>query len=84
MTVERAEWRERAVCRGMEKDLFFNSRATNYVRTVCWRCPVRLDCLEAALEEERFGPAFGVRGGMDPDERKIEARRRGVVLAVEA
>lgn len=84
LKISRAEWKERATCREMDTDLFYNSRATNYVRTVCWRCPVRLECLESALTEDRFGPALGVRGGMDGPERRIEARRRGIFSEIEA
>lgn len=34
-------------------------------RIICRRCPVRSDCLEAALES---GDIFGVRGGYSPKE----------------
>jgi hypothetical protein len=40
-----------------------------YAKTVCRSCPVRLACLARALEEEEPALRFGIRGGLDEDER---------------
>lgn len=47
-------------------------------RSVCAGCPVAVDCLEAALAQEGNAGSgrFGMRGGLDPDERTALVRRR--------
>jgi WhiB family redox-sensing transcriptional regulator len=42
-------------------------------RGVCAGCPVRVECLEGALERR---DKWGVLGGMNEDERAAERRRR--------
>lgn len=46
---------------------------------LCHACPVQQDCLEEALRHEGLQPArdrWSIRGGLTPDEREAEARRR--------
>lgn len=82
------DWRDEAVCASPKVDssLFFPDRPqggrTDLVyakaRTICQRCPVLDDCLEAAMQEERAHrgvPRSGLRGGMSPAERDRYARR---------
>lgn len=72
------EWRDRAACLGLPSDLFFpddsgsNSLAEG-AKAVCVTCPVLHECREWALEHER---KYGVAGGMTPNERQREWRRR--------
>lgn len=44
-------------------------------RALCARCPVRIDCLEAAMA---WGEAWGIWGGTDPAHRHQLAADRGV------
>lgn len=72
------DWRNRAACRDHDPDLFFpvgtKGPAIQQARTaqaVCRKCPVRSDCLEAALSVGDHG----VWGGLTPDQLK-DARKR--------
>jgi len=72
-------WRELALCRGYDPELFFPigktglGRAdTQRAKAVCARCPVRQPCLEFALET---GQEFG---GYDEDERRALRRPRSL------
>lgn len=74
-------WRADAKCRGMDTSIFFygplgSRRLAARARAICQACPVRIDCLEEALASEETGLRFGFLGGMTPDERDAEARRR--------
>lgn len=40
------------------------------VAATCWRCPIRVDCLEWALENEADEGEAGVWGGMTPFQRR--------------
>lgn len=48
-------------------------------KTICRVCPLREECVDAALEEETgtlvYG-RFGIRGGLEPIERLRLARER--------
>jgi len=68
------DWREHAVCRGEDPDLFFPFGYTGPALTqieeakaVCRRCPVTSECLSSALES---GEGAGVWGGLSEDERR--------------
>ena len=75
------------MCKEIDPDLFFPEKGNGAVtpRRVCkeW-CPVRRECLEAAMVEE-YGYCrqlrFGVRGGMTPAERAGLAEQRGEQVA---
>jgi WhiB family redox-sensing transcriptional regulator len=70
-------WRERAACLGMDRGLWFpaipESRTkagrerVQHARDVCKSCPVRLECLEYAV---RTWQAYGIWGGLDPEQRR--------------
>lgn len=70
-------WRARAACRGMDIEMFFPTRGgvARAAKEICIECPVRTDCLVAALTEEQTieyesrGP-FGIRGGITAQGRK--------------
>ena len=83
-------WQDRAACEGHpDPDLWFADRggSGHYVaaRAICDRCPVRVECLGAALEEERHETQrFGMRGGYTGAERdylsdtgKVRIRKMG-------
>lgn len=72
-----------AACRGQDASVFFapshfEQRREKLAReavakSFCARCPVRLPCLEYALETR---DPHGVWGGMNEMERRAELRRR--------
>ena len=76
-------WQWRAACRGEDATLFFppnhaENREERAVRerrakTICARCPVRIDCLEYAL---RTREQHGIWGGLTETERRYVLRER--------
>lgn len=66
---EEKEWRRHALCRGLDGNIFFPERGHSMLPAyaVCRGCPVRMECLEAAV---RSGDRWGIRGGFTPEERK--------------
>lgn len=72
-------WDRRAVCRGVdEPEVFFPEgdeavvlMLTTEAKRYCARCPVRPECLRAALNR---GETFGIWGGLDADERRTLVR----------
>ncbi len=71
-------WQDHAACIGEPPDWFFpphgdSAGHVNNARAVCARCPVRLACLDYALDSHEH---HGVWGGMTPRERTAERRRR--------
>ena len=82
-----ADWRMRAACLSADPELFFPLSdqgpardRTARAKRICFACPVRLPCLDFALES---GQAHGVWGGTSEDERArmrrsaARARRSG-------
>lgn len=70
---ERPHWHQAAACRGCDPDLFFPTRgaATKAIKAICARCPVRSECLDAALvNAERWG----IWGGLSERARRKERR----------
>lgn len=67
-------WTALAACRGMAPETFFPGRGapTREAKAVCARCPVKADCLKAALEERE---RFGIWGGFSERERRRLRRR---------
>lgn len=75
------DWMRRGLCRGEDPDLFHPAQGGRYktakAKTVCGDCPVRITCLNFALDNwEDLGPGrWGVWGGTSEEERKELARR---------
>ena len=69
------DWVEQAACAGVDPALFFPDRGASLAdaRQVCAGCPVRVECLEYALEA---GEKFGVWGGTSEKERRAMRRQR--------
>ena len=73
-------WREQAACRGSDPELFFPATDSDWgapapttshtARALCQRCPVRADCLEAALDSD----TYGVWGGTTRSQRRALRR----------
>ncbi|MFO7777559.1 MAG: WhiB family transcriptional regulator [Nitriliruptoraceae bacterium] len=68
-------WQQDAACRDAEPDLFFSTDESDREEAMrlCASCPVRVECLEHALEARE---AYGIWGGTDEQERKRLLRRR--------
>ncbi len=70
-------WRTRAACDGTDPELFFagDTASVEAARALCAGCPVRAQCLEAALD---LGEMHGVWGGMAEGQRRrlIRSQRR--------
>lgn len=72
-------WREHAACSGHNPETWFpdgyTARYTTRIQRakhVCWACPVRIACLDDALDREGDAAArhrHGIRGGLDPEQR---------------
>jgi len=81
------EWRDDAVCRSVDPELFFpNARSgpaydeqVGRAIAVCAGCPVRAACLEFALN----ALPDGIAGGTTPAERNVLAHRAGRQLVDE-
>jgi WhiB family redox-sensing transcriptional regulator len=72
-------WRRDAHCRDTDPDLFFPVGTTGHALTqiarakqVCGECPVRVECLEFALETNQDS---GIWGGTSEEERRVLRRR---------
>lgn len=67
------KWTEDAICAQIDPDLFFPEKGASIqqAKRVCDSCPVRQQCLDAAL---RNNERFGIWGGLSERERR-EYRR---------
>lgn len=87
MFVEMGEWRKRAACKdlgALAAEIFFPENTKRGVdpyvraRAICETCPVRIDCLDEAIENKE---QYDMWGGMNLRERRKEARRRKLAAA---
>jgi WhiB family redox-sensing transcriptional regulator len=67
-------WRNQAICRDTDPDLFFPIGTTGQAlvqieraKEVCGVCPVKTDCLDYALETNQDS---GIWGGLDEEQRR--------------
>lgn len=70
------DWREDALCAQTDPALFFPDKggSTREAKRVCASCPVRIQCLESALDNDE---RHGIWGGLsEVDLRKIRRARR--------
>lgn len=77
---DRRAWTSRAACRGMDPEMFFPDRQDGYqaiqaIQAICAECPVRVECLNYALDERERD---GIWGGMTGRQRRRLARERRV------
>jgi WhiB family redox-sensing transcriptional regulator len=70
------EWMDDAACHDVHPDLFFPERgdSTREAKETCASCPVRVECLEYALD---LGITHGIWGGKSERERRSLRRGRG-------
>lgn len=67
-------WREKAACRGMDTNFFFpklgvNAKQVREIKAICASCPVTVQCLDIALEQDIDNHGFF--GGTSPNERRL-------------
>ena len=82
--VAEEHWMQRAICKGMDVNLFFPDRGDGWsddspaavAKSACAVCPVVTECLEYAI---RTKENHGVFGGKSPKERR--KIRRQMTLA---
>ncbi len=72
------DWATRAVCAGSDPDtLFVTGAAQREAARLCQACPVRLECLADALDNQM---EYGVWGGMTERQRRAVLKKSpGVV-----
>jgi WhiB family redox-sensing transcriptional regulator len=70
-------WMDEGLCNGMDPALFFPERgaSTREAKDTCRACPVRMECLEYALER---GEKFGIWGGLSERERRRIRKQRAL------
>jgi WhiB family redox-sensing transcriptional regulator len=73
-------WRDRALCRDTDPELFFPVGTTGLAlvaidraKHVCGECDVRVQCLDFALETNQDS---GIWGGLSEEERRVIRRER--------
>jgi WhiB family redox-sensing transcriptional regulator len=74
-TERKADWRDDAACRTADPDMFFtdNTSLVQRAKTICFGCPVRVQCQAFALAN---GEWWGVWGGMTQTQLRTHANRR--------
>ncbi len=81
-------WRAPAevACRDEDVSLFFKAEGESKedraarvekAKELCSWCLFRRECLDHALEEERTGGRYGIRGGLTEEERQLKVRQDG-------
>lgn len=62
-------WQESALCAQTDPEAFFPEKggSTREAKVVCFRCPVRQECLDYALENDE---RYGIWGGLSERERR--------------
>jgi len=75
----RNAWHRRAACRGRYDLDWIEPTPTDdaICRTVCAICPVRIECLGAAI---LVGEPWGIWGGLDVNERRQLALAQGIAI----
>jgi WhiB family redox-sensing transcriptional regulator len=73
--LQRPAWHQHAACRGMGHGAFVRGEKADYgpTRELCGGCPVRQECLEAALADDSL---VGLWGNTTERERREIRRRR--------
>jgi len=81
LTMERDDWRDVALCRDTDPDLFFPVGTTGpaieqieNAKAVCQQCDAQAPCLEYALATNQDS---GVWGGTSEEERRQLRKRYG-------
>jgi WhiB family transcriptional regulator, redox-sensing transcriptional regulator len=82
------QWRDRALCRDTDPDLFFPVGTTglalvqvDHAKRVCGQCSVSDACLDFALATNQDS---GIWGGLSEEERRVIRRERTAALRATA
>lgn len=82
------DWREKALCIGKDTNLFFPEsgiraaiKQARMMKSVCYACPVRLECLNYAVAK---GEEFGIWGGFSAKERRKLKKVNGFITVEQA
>jgi len=74
MEQTKSDWRISGACRDNDPDeLFVRGAEQHKAKAICNGCPVRMECLAEALDQEI---QFGVWGGLTERERRSLLRQR--------
>ncbi len=80
LTATDDDWRDHALCRDTDPDLFFPVGTTgqalvqiDHAKQVCGECSVTSACLDFALATNQDS---GIWGGLSEEERRVIRRRR--------
>lgn len=67
MTTNELNWRQRAMCIGVDPDLFYriDNPGKKEAKAVCDVCPVRRQCFDLAMEMERPRAGEGAKRNLD-------------------
>jgi len=70
-------WQNQARCNDLDPNLFFPRKSDEQKRVIriCLGCPVRLDCLQYALD---MPAEYGIWGGTTQEERQQLRRKRAI------
>lgn len=71
-------WWDDAACREIGGDSFYPEQGESNAeaKRICFRCPVRAECLEEALGHHKTYGGWGLWGGVTEDERRRMVRDR--------
>jgi WhiB family transcriptional regulator, redox-sensing transcriptional regulator len=73
------DWASQAQCKQSRPDeLFVRGAAQNRAKQICSGCPVKMECLAEALDNQM---EWGVWGGMTERERRAILRKRPNVMS---
>ncbi|MFJ6905582.1 WhiB family transcriptional regulator [Streptomyces griseoluteus] len=64
------DWTERAACAGEDTRQWYAAASAPEARRICARCPVRPECLHAALTRETQDTRYGIWGGLTAADRR--------------
>jgi WhiB family redox-sensing transcriptional regulator len=69
------DWRDLAECQYTDPDLFYPERGcpSRSAKAICFRCPVRAECLDYAMEHNE---TWGIWGGLSERQRATLRRER--------
>jgi hypothetical protein len=75
MTISDTEWMAAAACRNLVSHIWDDNTPTPQATSICFRCPVQLECVGYGLRRV-YGSDAGVLGGLGLyDRQRVRARR---------
>lgn len=67
------DWRNQAACVGCDPELWFPNKrdpdSAEQTIAICQQCPVRLECLDFAMDTEGTHHRYGIYGGLEANQR---------------